>query len=86
MPDPHWYVSAVGVHPEHQGKGYGLGLMRHGILRADRGGTPIYLETEAAANVGFYQYLGFEVVEVFTPEGLDAPMWLMTRPPSYPRT
>lgn len=79
MPEPHWYVSAVGVDPQHQGKGFGSALMRHGVSRADRGDTPIYLETEAEENVGFYQHLGFEVIEELMPEGLDAPMWLMAR-------
>jgi len=81
MREPHWYVSTIGVDADYQGQGLGLALMGHGISRADRGDTPIYLETEAEENVGFYQHLGFEVIEVFTPEGLDAPMWLMTRRP-----
>jgi ribosomal protein S18 acetylase RimI-like enzyme len=80
MPEPHWYVAAIGIDPDHQGKGLGSALMRYGIARADRDKTPIYLETETESNVGFYQRLGFDVIEEFTPDGLDVLMWLMTRP------
>jgi ribosomal protein S18 acetylase RimI-like enzyme len=61
--------------------------MRYGITRADRDKTPIYLETETESNVGvgFYQRLGFDVIEELTPEGLDVLMWLMTRPPPSSR-
>lgn len=79
MPEPHWYVAAIGVDPEFQGTGLGSVLMQHGITRADRDNRPIYLETESESNVGFYQHLGFDVIEEFTPEGLDLPMWLMAR-------
>ena len=85
MPEPHWYVSAVGVDPQHQGKGLGSTLMRHGITRADRGEMPIYVETEVQENVDFYQQLGFEVIEVLNPEGLDIPLWLMARRPRSTR-
>jgi ribosomal protein S18 acetylase RimI-like enzyme len=79
MPEPHWYVSAVGVDPVHQGKAFGSALIGHGISRADRSGTPISLETEVQDNVGFYQGHGFEVLEVLELDGIDIPMWLMAR-------
>ena len=79
MPEPHWYVSALGVDPHRHGEGFGSALMKHGIARADGGEASIYLETEAEENVGFYQHLGFEVVEMITLRGLDIPMWLMAR-------
>ena len=41
----------------------------------------LYLETETEDNVGFYQHLGFEVIEQVTAVGLDLPVWLMLRPP-----
>lgn len=79
MPDPHWYVVAIGVDPEFQGRGLGSVLMRHGIARADGDSKPIYLETETEGNVAFYRRLGFDVIEEFTLEGLDIVMWLMVR-------
>jgi ribosomal protein S18 acetylase RimI-like enzyme len=86
MPEPHWYLSAIGVHPEHQGEGLGSALVRSGIRRADRDNTPIYLETETGGNVDFYRHLGFEVIEQVTAAGLGLPVWLMLRRPPTPRT
>ncbi|NND01369.1 MAG: GNAT family N-acetyltransferase [Acidimicrobiia bacterium] len=79
MPEPHWYVSAVGVDPESQGIGIGSALMEHGIARADREGAPVYLETETASNVAFYKKLGFNVLDEFTPAGVDVKLWHMAR-------
>lgn len=82
MPEPHWYVPAIGVDPDHQHRGVGSSLMGAGIERADRGGTPIYLETEEAANVGFYEHLGFELVDEIAAVGMGLPLWLMVRRPA----
>lgn len=79
MPEPHWYLSAIGVDPDFQGEGIGSALMQHGIARADRGKRPIYLETDTDSNVRFYQHLGFDVLEEMSPQGLDVPLWLMAR-------
>jgi ribosomal protein S18 acetylase RimI-like enzyme len=79
MPEPHWYVPAIGVDTESQGMGFGSVLMKHGIARADRDEAPIYLETETERNVGFYRQLGFDVIEEFTPKGVDVQMWFMAR-------
>ncbi len=82
MPEPHWYLSAIGVHPEHQGEGRGTALVRSGIRSADHDNAPIYLETETEGNVDFYRHLGFEVIEQVTAAGLGLPVWLMKRPSS----
>jgi len=80
MPRPHWYLEAIGVEPDHQGAGLGSALVRAGIARADRDKTPVYLETETEGNVGYYEYLGFGVVDQIVATGLDLPLWMMTRP------
>ncbi len=80
MPEPHWYLSAVGVDPWHQGQGLGSALLRAGIRRADREAAPIYLETETEGNVRFYRRLGFDVLEATAAEALGLPIWLMLRP------
>ncbi len=82
MPEPHWYLSAIGVHPEHQGAGVGSALVRSGIRRADHDNSPVYLETETEGNLNFYRRLGFEVIEQVTAAGLGLPVWLMRRPSS----
>lgn len=79
MPEAHWYLSAIGVDPNHQGRGLGSTLLGAGIRRADREGTAIYLETETEANVGFYENRGFEVLEQLSAEGIGIPIWLLAR-------
>ena len=82
MPDPHWYVAAIGVDPARQGSGLGSKLMRAGMERADRENTATYLETETEANIGFYERLGFEVIEEVVAVGLGLPIWLLIRRPA----
>ncbi len=86
MPDPHWYLAAVGVDPERRGEGLGSTLVRAGIRRADHENASVYLETETESNVGFYQHLGFEAIEEITATGLGLPVWLMMRRPPSTRT
>jgi ribosomal protein S18 acetylase RimI-like enzyme len=86
MPDPHWYLAAIRVDPERQGKGLGSTLVQSGIRRANQENTSVYLETETEGNVGFYQHLGFKVIEQVTAAGLDLRVWLMMRRPPALRT
>jgi GNAT superfamily N-acetyltransferase len=81
VPDPHWYLAAIGVDPAKQGGGLGSKLVRLGIARADRDNVAIYLETETESNLGFHEHLGFEVLEEATASGLGLPIWLMVRHP-----
>lgn len=81
MPDPHWYLMALGVDPAHQHKGHGSALVHWGIERADRDRSPIYLETETGANATFYEQLGFEVLNEITIEAIDLLFSLMIRQP-----
>lgn len=80
MPDPHWYLMAIGVEPEHQGEGRGSALVRAGMRRADRDRVPIYLETETP-NVGFYRSLGFEVIDELHVDEIGVVFSLMARAP-----
>jgi ribosomal protein S18 acetylase RimI-like enzyme len=82
VPEPHWYLWAVGVEPRLHGQGLGTLLVRDGLARADRDGTPVYLETETAGNVGYYERLGFSVAEEATAPGVGVPIWLMVRRPA----
>jgi ribosomal protein S18 acetylase RimI-like enzyme len=81
MPDPHWYLSAIGVDPDRQREGLGSTLVQSGIRRADHDNTAVYLETETEGNVGFYRHLGFELIEQVTATGLGLPVWLMIKRP-----
>jgi len=82
MPGPHWYLWALGVDPDAQGRGIGGALLRPVLDRADADGVSCYLETQTEANVAFYRSLGFEVVrEARDPVG-RLPLWFMVREPA----
>ena len=85
MPNPHWYLMALGVDPDHQGRGFGSALVDHGVRRADAEGMPIYLETESGPNVRFYETLGFDVLGELVIDAYDLPMALLIRHPGGSR-
>lgn len=60
---PFFYLMAIGVLPESQGKGYGGQLLKHLCERADRETKAIYLETQTERNVHWYEKFGFHVVK-----------------------
>lgn len=82
LPEPHWYLSAIGVAPERQGRGVGSALMRPILERADAASEAAYLETAVARNVLIYERLGFEVVEELILPRTDVRGWLMLRRPA----
>lgn len=77
MPDPHWYLWALGVAPASQSQGYGRMLVQQGIRTASKEGTPCYLETQNEANVAFYRSLGFELIHESGFQGVTLRMWFM---------
>lgn len=82
MPEPHWYLWAIGVDPDRQGHGVGGALLRPMLARADAANVPCYLETETEQNVAFYQRRGFEVLKHEVAPELGIPLWSMARPPA----
>jgi ribosomal protein S18 acetylase RimI-like enzyme len=78
-PQPHFYLSALGVEPERQGEGVGTALMKPVLERCQADGIPAYLETATARNVLLYERLGFVVVEELTLPDTDVHGWLMLR-------
>ena len=83
-PQPHFYLSALGVEPERQGEGLGTALVQPVLDRCDRDRIPAYLETAVARNVLLYERLGFGVVEELDLPGTDIHGWLMLRPLGVP--
>ena len=79
--EPHWYLAALGVQPDHQGQGIGGALMRPILARADGQGLPCYLETHKPENVRLYQRHGFEVSCHCQVPGHPVPVWAMLRKP-----
>lgn len=82
MPEPHWYLVALGTDPAHQRQGHGSQLVRNGLLRADRDGVPVYLEAETEINAPYYERLGFETLEDVVIEAIDLRFSLMARRPA----
>ena len=80
-PGPHWYLWAIGVEPEHQGRGLAGSLMQPVLSRADAEGLPSYLETHKETNVRIYKRYGFDVVAESGAAGHPGKIWGMIRPP-----
>ena len=79
--EPHWYLSAIGTEPEHQGRGIGGALMRHVLTRRDAAGQAAYLEASRPENVPYYERYGFAVMRQFAlPQGPT--IWPMRRSPN----
>lgn len=66
----HWYLAELGTDPDVRGAGAGVGLLRHGLERADLYGAPVFLESSSTRNLPFYERFGFRVLaEVSMPGG-----------------
>jgi ribosomal protein S18 acetylase RimI-like enzyme len=78
--DPHWYLLALGVRPDLQGRGLGSLLLEHTLAEVDRRGEPAYLEATSRRSRVLYERYGFEVVAEFAADG-GPPMWSMWRAP-----
>jgi GNAT superfamily N-acetyltransferase len=80
----HWYILAVGVRPEHQGRGLGTAMLSPTLARCDSEGLPAYLEATSERSAALYERLGFEHVRQLRLAG-SPPLWLMLRPPRQER-
>jgi len=77
----HWYLAALGTHPDWQGNGIGTALMQPVLARTDAEGLPAYLESSKERNIAYYRRLGFEVTgEIRVPNGGPS-LWSMWREP-----
>jgi GNAT superfamily N-acetyltransferase len=56
--EPHYYLSLLGTHPAHTGRGLGMGLARI-LQHIDEEGLPAYLESSNPANNHRYERHGF---------------------------
>lgn len=79
---PHWYLWALGVSPDDQGRGIGGTLLEPVMAQADNEGIPCYLEVVTEPNVAFYEKSGFVVIwDGDTPiQGVN--VWMMLRDPA----
>jgi ribosomal protein S18 acetylase RimI-like enzyme len=77
--EPHYYLSLLGTHPAHAGRGLGMALLAENLARIDRERMPAYLESSNPGNNHRYQRYGFEKVGEFYPPGSDTPVTTMWR-------
>jgi ribosomal protein S18 acetylase RimI-like enzyme len=79
--EPHYYLLALGVEPDLQGRGLGTKLMAPVLERCDREQVPAYLESSKERNVPLYERNGFKVTEEFVVPNGGPKIWLMWRDP-----
>jgi GNAT superfamily N-acetyltransferase len=63
--EPHFYLSLLGTHPDHRGRGKGMGLLAANLAAIDNMSLPVYLESSNRANDHRYERLGFVAVGEF---------------------
>jgi ribosomal protein S18 acetylase RimI-like enzyme len=78
---PHWYLFAIGVDPDHQGRGVGTALLRPVLSQCDELGEAAYLEASTEANARLYARHGFRLVEAVDVEDGGPTARLMWRSP-----
>lgn len=79
---PHYYLSLLGTHPDHRGRGLGMGLLAANLARIDALGMPAYLESSNRANDHRYERLGFRQIAEFAAPGGEPTVACMWREPS----
>jgi hypothetical protein len=78
VPEPHWYLMALGWEPASPAKAIGKILMEPVLSVAQRTGTPCYLETFNSGRLGFYEDYGFRIVGAGQVSESGPPFWAMT--------
>lgn len=82
-PEQHWYLMALAVAPNLQGKGIGSALIHNILLRTDKENIACYLETFSQSGVNFYNKLGFEVLQKHQVPQEGPSFWSMGRKPAH---
>ncbi|MCA8949251.1 MAG: GNAT family N-acetyltransferase [Planctomycetes bacterium] len=76
---PHWYVMAQAVSPDHQRRGVAAALMEQALAIADADGRPVHAETFTLQNVRYYERFGLRAIaEEEVPYGPH--VWVLARP------
>jgi GNAT superfamily N-acetyltransferase len=57
--EPCFYLSLLGVHDDHRGRGLGMGLLAESLARIDALAAPAYLESSNPVNNARYESVGF---------------------------
>jgi ribosomal protein S18 acetylase RimI-like enzyme len=80
-PEPHWYLTMLGVDPGWQRQGIGEVLMQPIFQAADHDGLCCYLEAPTAENARYYSRRGFQVVAETDIPDSTVHIWHMRREP-----
>lgn len=80
--EPHYYLSLLGTHPDHRGRGLGMALLAANLERLDEMGMPAYLESSNRGNDHRYERLGFVGVGEFAAPGGEPTVGCMWRDPA----
>ncbi|MER6434671.1 GNAT family N-acetyltransferase [Streptomyces sp900105245] len=79
--EPCFYLTPLGVHADHRGKGLGMGLLSQSLAQIDSLSSPAYLESSNPTNMARYESVGFiPRDEITTPTGhVVTTMWRPAR-------
>ncbi|MFW6080025.1 MAG: GNAT family N-acetyltransferase [Gemmatimonadota bacterium] len=83
-PPSHWYLMALGIDPDAQGRGLAAATIRSVLARADADAAPCYLETFRETTTHWYRRFGFHVVHTDAVPDDGPRFWCMTREPREP--
>ena len=78
--EPHYYLTLLGTHPDHRGRGIGMRLLAHTLALIDSEHMPAYLESTNPANNDRYARVGFEPIGEFSFPGGGPIVTTMWRP------
>ena len=78
--EPHYYLSLLGTHPAHRGRGLGMRLLAHDLELIDAEHLPAYLESSNPGNNHRYATVGFERIGEFSYPGGGPVVTTMWRP------
>lgn len=78
---PHAYLSLLGTHPDHRGRGLGMGLVAESLAAFDAREIPAYLESSNPDNDRRYARLGFEQISELVVPGGGPTLHCMWREP-----
>jgi GNAT superfamily N-acetyltransferase len=79
--EPHYFLTLLGTHPDHLGRGLGMRLLASSLEPIDAEHRPAYLESSNPANNRKYATVGFEPLGEFAcPDGqVITRMWRPAR-------
>ena len=78
--EPHYYLSLLGTHPDHRGRGIGMWLLAHNLATIDAEHLAAYLESSNPANNHRYAAVGFEPIAKFSYSDQGPVVTTMWRP------